>query len=168
MRAGLRYHWQHRSNLFQGRVRSPESMQKNTIFGKRFDPYPVRYFTHVPPGYTGVKTQLESVLMSDTHKSDEAGSLLLQEARPKLKKPPLYKVILLNDDYTPMEFVVEVLESFFHMDRAKATQVMLHVHTRGVGVCGVFTRDIAETKVAGVTDFARVNQHPLLCTMEEA
>ena len=106
--------------------------------------------------------------MSDPRKSDDAGGLLLQEARPKLKKPPLYKVILLNDDYTPMEFVVQVLESFFQMDLAKATQVMLHVHTRGVGVCGVFTRDIAETKVAVVNDFARANQHPLLCTMEEA
>ncbi|OQX41880.1 MAG: ATP-dependent Clp protease adapter ClpS, partial [Candidatus Sedimenticola endophacoides] len=92
----------------------------------------------------------------------------LQEARPKLKRPPMYKVILLNDDYTPMEFVVEVLESFFAMDRAKATQVMLHVHTRGVGVCGLFTREIAETKVVQVNDYARSNQHPLLCSMEEA
>lgn len=80
----------------------------------------------------------------------------------------MYKVILLNDDYTPMEFVVEVLESFFAMDRAKATQVMLHVHTRGVGVCGLFTREIAETKVVQVNDYARSNQHPLLCSMEEA
>ena len=73
----------------------------------------------------------------------------------------------MNDDYTPMEFVVEVLEFFFQMDRSKATQVMLHVHTRGRGVCGVFTRDIAETKVAQVNDYSRSNQHPLLCTMEE-
>lgn len=80
----------------------------------------------------------------------------------------MYKVILLNDDYTPMEFVVEVLESFFAMDRAKATRVMLHVHTRGVGVCGLFTREIAETKVVQVNDYARSNQHPLLCSMEEA
>ena len=94
--------------------------------------------------------------------------LAVERARPKLKRPPLYKVLLLNDDYTPMEFVVQVLESFFRMDRAQATQVMLHVHTRGMGVCGVFTRDIAETKVAQVNDYARSNQHPLLCTMEEA
>ena len=99
---------------------------------------------------------------------EEGGGLLVQEARPKLKKPPLYKVMLLNDDYTPMDFVVQVLESFFQMDRVKATEVMLHVHTRGVGICGVFTRDVAETKVVTVTDYARSNQHPLLCIMEEA
>jgi ATP-dependent Clp protease adaptor protein ClpS len=95
------------------------------------------------------------------------GDLAVQEAKPKLKRPPLYKVMLLNDDYTPMEFVVQVLESFFRMDREKATRIMLHVHTRGVGVCGVFTREIAETKVAQVNDYSRANQHPLLCTMEE-
>jgi len=106
--------------------------------------------------------------MSDTKKQDPGGDLSLQEAKPKLKRPPLYKVMLLNDDYTPMEFVVLVLESFFRMDREKATQVMLHVHTRGVGVCGLFTREIAETKVSQVNDYARSNQHPLLCTMEEA
>jgi ATP-dependent Clp protease adaptor protein ClpS len=106
--------------------------------------------------------------MSEPTKSNEDHGLALQEAKPKLKRPPLFKVLLLNDDYTPMEFVVEVLESFFQMDRAKATQVMLHVHTRGRGVCGVFTRDIAETKVAQVNDYSRSNQHPLLCSMEEA
>jgi len=106
--------------------------------------------------------------MSDTKKHDPNGDLTLQEAKPKLKRPPVYKVMLLNDDYTPMEFVVLVLESFFRMDREKATQVMLHVHTRGVGVCGLFTREIAETKVSLVNDYARSNQHPLLCTMEEA
>ena len=75
---------------------------------------------------------------------------------------------MLNDDYTPMEFVVQVLESIFGMNREKATQVMLHVHTRGRGVCGVYTKDIAETKVSQVNDYARSHQHPLLCTMEEA
>lgn len=94
--------------------------------------------------------------------------LALEEAKPKLKRPPLYKVLLLNDDYTPMDFVVHVLQHFFALDREKATQIMLHVHTRGVGVCGVFSRDIAETKVALVNDFANENQHPLKCTMEEA
>jgi len=74
----------------------------------------------------------------------------------------------MNDDYTPMEFVVEVLENFFGMDREKATRVMLHVHTRGKGVCGVFSRDVAETKVAQVNEYARHHQHPLLCAMEEA
>ena len=92
----------------------------------------------------------------------------VQEAKPKLKQPPMYKVVLLNDDYTPMDFVVELLERFFGMNRERATQVMLHVHTRGKGVCGVFTRDVAETKVAQVNDHAREHQHPLMCTMEEA
>jgi ATP-dependent Clp protease adaptor protein ClpS len=96
------------------------------------------------------------------------GDLAVEPARPKLKRPPLFKVLLLNDDYTPMEFVVHVLEHFFSMNREKATQVMLHVHTRGMGVCGVFTKDVAETKVTLVNDHARANQHPLLCTLEEA
>ncbi len=106
--------------------------------------------------------------MSDHFKENENGELVTQEGRPKLKKPPLYKVLLLNDDYTPMDFVVEVLKAYFHMSEEKATQIMLHVHTRGVGVCGVFTREIAETKVAQVNEHARAHQHPLLCTMEEA
>lgn len=94
------------------------------------------------------------------------GGLALEEAKPKLKKPPLYKVILLNDDYTPMEFVVEVLESFFKMNREQATQVMLTVHTQGKGVCGIYTKDIAETKAAQVNQYARDHQHPLLCEIE--
>lgn len=94
--------------------------------------------------------------------------LAVQEAQPKLKKPPLFKVLLLNDDYTPMEFVIQILESFFGMGQEKATQVMLEVHTSGVGVCGVFSRDVAETKVAQVNDYSRENQHPLKCTMQEA
>ena len=84
------------------------------------------------------------------------------------KRPPLYQVVLLNDDYTPMEFVVDVLEQIFGLDRTTATRVMLEVHTKGKGVCGVFTFEIAETKVAQVTTYARQHQHPLLCTMEEA
>ena len=94
--------------------------------------------------------------------------LELDEAKPKLRRPPLYRVVLLNDDYTPMDFVEHVLESFFSMPRDKATQVMLQVHTRGKGVCGVFTREIAETKVHQVNAFSRENQHPLLCTIEPA
>jgi len=104
----------------------------------------------------------------DDHLHDDEGGLAVEPAKPKLKRPPMYKVILLNDDYTPMEFVVHVLEHFFHMDREKATRVMLHVHTQGVGVCGIFTREIAETKVNQVNEFSRANQHPLLCDMEEA
>ena len=93
--------------------------------------------------------------------------LAVQEAEPKLKRPALYRVILLNDDYTPMEFVVEVLESIFSMERNKATRVMLEVHTKGKGICGAFSHEIAETKVAQVTSIAQQQQHPLLCTMEK-
>ena len=98
--------------------------------------------------------------------SEGDGDLALQEARPKLKKPPLYRVVLLNDDYTPMEFVVAVLEKFFRMERERAVRVMLTVHTRGKGVCGVYTRDVAETKMALVNRYARQHQHPLLCEIE--
>ena len=99
--------------------------------------------------------------------ADDHGLSVL-EAKPKLKRPPMYKVVLLNDDYTPMEFVVILLEKFFSMNREKATQVMLHVHTKGKGVCGVYSREVAETKVAQVNEYSRQNQHPLLCAMEEA
>ncbi len=105
--------------------------------------------------------------MSDREQIQNNDGLVVEESKPKLKRPSMYKVIILNDDYTPMEFVVQVLESFFNMDREKATRVMLHVHTRGVGVCGVFTKDVAETKVSQVNDYSRSNQHPLMCTMEE-
>ena len=94
--------------------------------------------------------------------------LAVEEAEPKLKRPSLYRVILINDDYTPMEFVVEILESVFSMERNRATRVMLEVHTKGKGICGVFTYEIAETKVAQVMGIAEQQQHPLLCTMEES
>jgi ATP-dependent Clp protease adaptor protein ClpS len=88
--------------------------------------------------------------------------------RTRTKKPTPYKVLMLNDDYTPMEFVVDVLQRFFRMDIEQATRVMLHVHQRGVGVCGVFSYEVAETKVNQVMDYARQNQHPLQCTLEHA
>ncbi|MGB3472292.1 MAG: ATP-dependent Clp protease adapter ClpS [Erythrobacter sp.] len=90
------------------------------------------------------------------------------KTRTKPKKPSQYKVLLLNDDYTPMEFVVMVLKRFFSMDIEQATRVMLHVHQKGVGVCGIFTYEVAETKVNQVMDFAKQNQHPLQCTLEKA
>lgn len=96
------------------------------------------------------------------------GDVAVKNAKPKLKRPPLFKVVLLNDDFTPMDFVVDVLMVFFNMSDEQATQVMLHVHTRGVGICGVFSRDVAETKVRLVNSHARQHQHPLLCAMEEA
>jgi ATP-dependent Clp protease adaptor protein ClpS len=101
---------------------------------------------------------------SDT---DYDSGLALEEERPKLKPPQQYKVILMNDDYTPMEFVIQVLMTFFSMDHAKATRVMMAVHTQGKGICGIFSYEIAETKVDQVNEYARLNQHPLLCTMEE-
>ncbi|WP_444913975.1 ATP-dependent Clp protease adapter ClpS [Microbulbifer sp. TRSA007] len=97
---------------------------------------------------------------------DFDGGLALEEAPPQLKRPPMYKVIMLNDDYTPMDFVVETLELFFSVNRERATQLMLQVHTRGKAVCGVYTRDIAETKAAQVNQFAQENEHPLLCEIE--
>ena len=93
--------------------------------------------------------------------------LAVEEARPKIKQPPLYRVVLINDDYTPMEFVVDILESIFGMERTRATQVMLEVHTKGKGICGVYNFEIAETKVTQVMDSAHSNQHPLQCTMEK-
>lgn len=92
---------------------------------------------------------------------------ILLKPRPKTKKPSMYRVLLLNDDYTPMEFVVHVLERFFNKTRQEATDIMLHVHRRGVGVCGIYTYEVAETKVAQVMDFARASEQPLQCTMEK-
>ncbi|MEI6282209.1 MAG: ATP-dependent Clp protease adapter ClpS [Alphaproteobacteria bacterium] len=97
----------------------------------------------------------------------EPGSTVVTETKPKTQKPSLYRVLILNDDYTPMEFVVYVLERFFNKSREDATRIMLLVHQNGVGVCGVFTYEVAETKVAQVIDTARRHQHPLQCTMEK-
>lgn len=92
--------------------------------------------------------------------------LLVQEAKPQLKEPRLYQIIMHNDDFTPMEFVVAVLETFFNMDRVKATRVMYEVHMAGKAVCGMFSKDVAETKVDQVIEFARRHEHPLLCSLE--
>jgi ATP-dependent Clp protease adaptor protein ClpS len=102
---------------------------------------------------------------NDADKERQTGLLL--KPRPKTKKPSLYKVLILNDDYTPMEFVVHILERFFNKNKQEATDIMLHVHRRGVGLCGVFTYEVAETKVNQVMDFARANEQPLQCTMEK-
>lgn len=95
------------------------------------------------------------------------GTAVITRTKTKTKKPSLYRVLILNDDYTPMEFVVHVLERFFQKDREAATRIMLHVHNHGVGECGVYTYEVAETKVSQVMDFARQNQHPLQCVMEK-
>ena len=102
----------------------------------------------------------------EEHDDDSAG-IAVQEAKPALQAPPMYKVVLFNDDYTPMDFVVEVLEVFFSLNREQATKVMLAVHTEGRAVCGLYTRDIAETKAMQVNQYARESQHPLLCEIEK-
>lgn len=104
----------------------------------------------------------------DRPEHDHDRGVAVEVARPEVQRPHMFQVLLLNDDFTPMEFVVEILQVFFGMNREKATQVMLHVHTRGRGVCGVFTREVAETKVVQVNEFSRRHEHPLLCTMEPA
>ena len=96
-----------------------------------------------------------------------AGTAVVTKTKPRVKRPNMYRVLLLNDDYTPMEFVVHVLERFFSKDREAATRIMLHVHHHGIGECGVFTYEVAETKVTQVMDFARKHQHPLQCVMEK-
>ena len=103
-------------------------------------------------------------MASDNEGDGDVG--IAVKTRARTKRPPLYKVLLLNDDYTPMEFVVHVLERFFNRGREEATRIMLHVHRNGVGICGVYTYEVAETKVAAVTEFAQRHQHPLKCTME--
>ena len=110
--------------------------------------------------------------MSDTDRNNNDdntgnGTGVAVRSRTKTKRPSMYKVLMLNDDYTPMEFVVHVLERFFGKSREEATQIMLHVHRRGVGICGVYTYEVAETKVTQTVDYARKNQHPLQCTLEK-
>lgn len=103
----------------------------------------------------------DDIEIGDSHE------VVVEEAQPKLKPPSLYRVVLLNDDYTPMEFVVDILESVFTMERTQATQVMLEVHTKGKGLCGVYNFEIAETKVSQFMSIAQQHQHPLLCRMED-
>ncbi len=107
--------------------------------------------------------------MSGDRRQDDDGPTtgVVVDTKPKTKKPSMYKVLMLNDDYTPMEFVVHVLERFFGKRREEATTIMLHVHRRGVGICGIFTYEVAETKVTQVVDYARKNEHPLQCTLEK-
>ncbi len=111
---------------------------------------------------------MKNITMSDKYlDNDSDDTVLLEPAQPKLKKPPMYRVVLLNDDFTPMEFVVHVLEAIFGHNRENATRIMLNVHKSGKGVCGIYTKDIAETKVTQVNSYSRENKHPLLCDMEE-
>ena len=111
-------------------------------------------------------TRSELILGPDEDQEDQGPSVAVATIEPKLKKPPLYRVVIFNDDYTPMEFVVYVLQTFFGIDRDKATQIMLAIHTHGKGVCGIFTKEVAETKSAQVNNFARENEHPLISEIE--
>ncbi|HET7299147.1 MAG TPA: ATP-dependent Clp protease adapter ClpS [Oleiagrimonas sp.] len=104
---------------------------------------------------------------SSDHEHQHEHGVAVAPSRPETQRPSLFQVVLLNDDFTPMDFVVEVLRSFFGMNQERAVQVMLHVHTRGKGICGVFTREVAETRVNQVNQYSRNHQHPLLCTMEK-
>jgi len=107
-------------------------------------------------------------MATQSTKSDDGKTPgVIVKSRPKTKRPSMYKVLMLNDDYTPMEFVVHLLERFFRKDRDEATHIMMHVHQRGVGICGVYTYEVAETKVQQVVDFSRQHQHPLQCTLEK-
>ncbi len=108
-----------------------------------------------------------AIVQHDIREMDEAGGVVLEPASVKPKKPPMYKVLLINDDYTPMEFVVHILQRFFRMSLDKAVQLMLAIHKQGKGVCGVFTREIAETKVTTINDYSRSKKHPLMCKMEK-
>jgi len=110
---------------------------------------------------------LSRVTLSDRKEGHDHETSVITRTRPKTQRPPLYKVLLLNDDYTPMEFVVHVLERFFGMSHAQAFEIMLTVHKKGLAVVGVFSFEVAETKVAQVMDFSRRHQHPLQCTMEK-
>lgn len=113
-------------------------------------------------------THFETVMQDKTRGGlPDAGAVVVTRTEPKAKKPSLYRVLLLNDDYTPMEFVIHVLQRFFQKNFDDATRIMLHVHNHGVGECGVYTYEVAETKVSQVMDFSRQNQHPLQCVMEK-
>jgi len=114
-----------------------------------------------------IRKTLKATSQSDDDIDHDSG-LMVQESRPEVAEPKRYMVILVNDDFTPMEFVVLILKEFFNLDEEAATRIMLNVHTKGKGVCGIYSKDIAETKVVLVNEFARENEHPLLCTMEQA
>ncbi len=113
-----------------------------------------------------IRNTLMATNQSDDDIDHDSG-LMVQESRPEVAEPKRYMVILVNDDFTPMEFVVLILREFFNLDEEAATRIMLNVHTKGKGVCGIYSKDIAETKVVMVNEFARENEHPLLCTMEQ-
>jgi len=136
-------------------------------FDKHTDKKPLRWRMNSEGAGEGEGEGEDNPYLPDQDDGGDADADLMIKTQPKIKKPAMYKVLLLNDDYTPMEFVVHILERFFNKNRQEATDIMLHVHRRGVGICGVFTYEVAETKVAQVMDFARANEQPLQCVMEK-
>jgi len=135
--------------------------------GDFFPAVPNQYDRGVSTTTSVIRTIRMSENENDRPNDDGPQTGIVIKTRPKTKRPSMYKVLMLNDDYTPMEFVVHVLERFFAKNREEATRIMMHVHQRGVGVCGVYTYEVAETKVTQVMDLARQNQHPLQCTIEK-
>jgi ATP-dependent Clp protease adaptor protein ClpS len=115
----------------------------------------------------GVRAHPRMMADEDRKRRNEPGTAVITRTKPQIKRPSMYRVLILNDDYTPMEFVVHVLERFFGKDHEAATRIMLHVHHHGIGECGIYTYEVAETKVTQVMDFARKHQHPLQCVMEK-
>ena len=128
---------------------------------------PISYASFFPTPTGAFRASGDDDRRDDGDGEGERGTAVITRTKPKTRKPSLYRVLLLNDDYTPMEFVIHVLERFFQKGRDEATRIMLHVHNHGVGECGIFTYEVAETKVTQVMDFARQNQHPLQCVMEK-
>ena len=128
---------------------------------------PALLFSWMPVVLGGAAHRMANEDNTRRNNEEGTGTSVITRVKPQTKRPNLYRVLLLNDDYTPMEFVVHVLERFFNKNREEATRIMLHVHRRGVGVCGVYTYEVAETKVTQVMDFARKHQHPLQCVMEK-
>jgi ATP-dependent Clp protease adaptor protein ClpS len=132
-----------------------------------FPPDPLDSNPSLQPGDTAMAGDERRGGDDDGDRDYRNGTAVITRTKPQVKRPNLYRVLLLNDDYTPMEFVIHVLERFFRKNRDQATQIMLHVHQNGVGECGVYTYEVAETKVTQVMDFARQHQHPLQCIMEK-
>lgn len=147
-----------------GRIASCEPV----IESHNGEPMALPRILHAPKGAARILAPAVAAGDKDSDADTDSETGVATKTRAKPKKPSQYKVLLLNDDYTPMEFVVMVLKRFFGMDLEQATRVMLHVHQKGVGVCGIFPYEVAETKVNQVMDFARQNQHPLQCTLEKA
>lgn len=156
-----------RNLLFAAPLLTRYSGQAGTPCGNAFNPF----------GHTLLRNHIYLAMSLDQHirlafnqdgpdRDDSAVGVAVQQARPELQPPPMYRVVMHNDDYTPMEFVVEILEVIFSMNRQQATRIMLAVHTEGRAVCGIYTRDVAETKAAQVNQYAKESKHPLLCEIE--